>query len=227
MKFNKKNFRNPLYYAEAACFVFLAGIILLPLILKSDFLTKARILPEHLRRGLHELFIGYIPETYGILWSLCFLLILTAFVLEFFWESHAGKKKVFLVTGYFLALLFTLFNLLPIACTDYSETARRISCISQLKGIGLSLNQYAAEHKGYFPPDLETLCLDNISPRCPCNRNYSGSGSNYLYHGKGKKDTDALFIIVEDRPENHPGTFRGILYSDGHAEKIQQSLRRK
>lgn len=227
MKFNKKILRNPLYYAGAALFVFLAGIILFPLILNSDFLTKAGILPDPLRRELHELFIGHIPETYGILWSLCFLLILTALVLEFFWKNHVGKKKVILITGYFFALLFTLFNLLPIPFTDYSEVARRISCISHLKAIGFSLNLYATENNGYYPPGLETLNLDNASIRCPSNRNNSGFGSNYLYHGKGKKNTDSLFIIVEDCPENHPGTFRGILYSDGHVEKFRQSLRRK
>lgn len=224
MKFNKKMFSNPLYYTEAALCIFLVGIILLPVTLSSDLLTKTRILPEHFRRELYEFFIGNIPETYGILWSLCFLLVLTALVMEILLKNHAGKKKVMFITGYFFALIFTLFNLLPVTYTDYSEVARRISCIGRLKAIGFSLNLYAAENNGYYPPDLETLNLDNASILCPSNRNNFGSGSNYFYHGKGKKNTDALFIIVEDRPENHPGTFRGILYSNGMANDIHQPL---
>ncbi|OQA88655.1 MAG: hypothetical protein BWY31_00253 [Lentisphaerae bacterium ADurb.Bin242] len=227
MKFSRTFFRNPCHYAEGAFFVFLTGIILLPMILKSNILDKSRILSENFQRELVELFIGNILETYGVLWSLCFLLILTALVLEFYWEPHTGKKKVLALIGYSLALFFVLFNLFLLSCTDYSEISRRISCISRLKVIGLSLNQYAAENNGYFPPDLETLSLDKASIRCPGGRNDSDCGSNYRYHGKGKKNTDEPFIIVEDRPENHPGTFHGILYSDGQAEKSRRSLRRK
>lgn len=210
-------FHNPLHYAEAALLVFLTGIIFLPMILNSDFLTKTCLLPETFRRELYEFFIGNIPETYGILWFLCFLLILAAFVLEFYWKPHAGMKKKIALTGYSLAILFVLFNLFAVNCNDYSETARRISCIRGLKIIGLSLNQYAMENSGYFPSDLETIDIDKALFRCPSGRKDSVFDTTYFYHGKGKKNTDEAFIIVEDRPKNHPGIFRGILYSNGQA----------
>ena len=48
--------------------------------------------------------------------------------------------------------------------------------------------------------------------------------SDYNYYGKGRKETDAPFVILEDKIDNHRGNYKNFLRSDGwigSARKIE------
>src|SRR6185437_13347302 len=82
-----------------------------------------------------------------------------------------------IVAGLFF--LFLLAIILPHPDTA-SERAKRIKCASNLKQIGVSAIQYANEHGGRFPDDLETLLKDqDLYPavlNCPDTYDSPASG---------------------------------------------------
>ena len=82
------------------------------------------------------------------------------------------------------------------------------------------MKQYAADNGGFLPPDLETLEAKKYLPyedliRCPSRRKADEAFSDYLYFGKDRKLNEPAFLLLCDRPGNHPGTFRANISSDG------------
>ena len=51
-----------------------------------------------------------------------------------------------------IAIIAMLVAILIPAVSKALETARRSSCASNLKTLGVAFNSYAADHKGEFPP---------------------------------------------------------------------------
>ena len=123
------------------------------------------------------------------------------------------------------------------------EKGHRIYCMGQLKQIYIDLSQYANDNNGYYPDDLEKFVescgLYNFSC-CPAavwkrlveegrKRDLEhGRGepflSDYNDYGKGRKSTDAPFVILEDKIDNHRGNYKNFLRSDGwigSARKIE------
>ncbi len=125
---------------------------------------------------------------------------------------------------FFLAAAFLwLFPLPPFGSAR--ESSRRICCASYLKQIYLSLQQYAEDNQGDFPSELETLVKSEYLThpgvyRCPSDWKDKGF-TNYLYSGAGRKLSEKPpFPLLEDLPDNHPGTFRNRLTSDGVIRNI-------
>ena len=133
-------------------------------------------------------------------------------------EKAKGWKKAGIFCGYLCLALWTLFCGMP-GLGQAREKARRISCKSNMKQIGLALVQYAEENAGAYPPDLRTLIetdylTDESIYRCPSRRRPNPEFSDYQYLGKGRQCEDPAFPILHDLPKNHPGKYSNILYSN-------------
>ncbi|MBN2640210.1 MAG: DUF1559 domain-containing protein [Victivallales bacterium] len=123
--------------------------------------------------------------------------------------------------------------LLP-ALNSAREKARRISCSSNLKSMGLALKQYAMDHQDKFPEadgvaGLEVIRKDEylFDPKvyvCPStSQRPAQSGQplkadnvSYVYFGGFMEGADVVNMpLIFDRPGNHKN-YINILFGDGH-----------
>ncbi len=130
-----------------------------------------------------------------------------------------GEKLKIAALFLFLAFLWLMIPLAPNYGTAH-ERGLRIGCESNLRQIYRAMKQYAADNGGFLPPDLETLEAQKYLPyedliRCPSRRKVNEAFSDYLYFGKDRKLNEPAFLLLCDRPGNHPGTFRANISSDG------------
>ncbi len=112
------------------------------------------------------------------------------------------------------------------------EKANQIKCASNLRQIGQSMQLYAQDNGGLFPPNLQTLagtqpigldamvCPSSPDTKPPNTASIgSPSGCSYIYVGAdltSKADPDCI-LALED-PDNHGLTGGNVLFADGHVE---------
>jgi len=128
------------------------------------------------------------------------------------------------------------------------ESARRISCASNLKCIKLALQQYAMDYADNFPPEngaagLEYLrkydyltdyavyaCPSTMTARGKNNQPLTEENIDYVYIGGLNDKSDPNTPILYDKPNNHEffgnigrvdGTINGI-YGKDWLEKIRK-----
>jgi prepilin-type processing-associated H-X9-DG protein len=141
-----------------------------------------------------------------------------------------------IVVGFILAIV--LLGVAGIFLPKYGTArpkARKISCASNLKQIGLALKQYSMDYDDNFPAEngaagLELLRRNNYLTdykiyTCPSASIKSGSGTapltepsvSYVFRG-GLTETDpADSAICWDKPDNHK-KYGNILFVDGHVQ---------
>ncbi len=134
-------------------------------------------------------------------------------------KQLSRKTRLAWCAGYLLFAVLMLGFLLP-QLGAASEKPRRIACYSNLKQIHIALRMYADDYSGWLPPDLETLkegyLTDDVTYYCPTQLKNEKSGRiDYEYYGRGHKITDPPFLLLADRPGNHPFHFRNMMLSDG------------
>ncbi len=143
-------------------------------------------------------------------------------------------------------ILFSLAIILVfpvrIALNNAREKARRISCASNLKAMGLGLEMYSNDYGGYLPnksgaAGFEQLrSLDYITDYkifvCPSDEKaIVGSGCqplteanvSYVYRGGLTKKDSADSAVYWDKPRNHKG-FYNVMFLDGSVEGVPEPI---
>ena len=109
------------------------------------------------------------------------------------------------------------------------EPVKRVVCASNLRQIGQSARQYAIDHGGAFPPDLETLLVNSDfvarSFVCPSSEHAPapppppfvlGSNCSYIYVGTGRHDDGSRgAVLAFELPTNHNADGANVLFADG------------
>lgn len=182
--------------------------------------------------GIVSILFGLLPAIAGLITGIIGLVKINR-------KEVSGKGMAIagIVTssfGLFLPTLILAGMLLP-ALNSAREKARRISCCSNLKQIGLASKQYAMDYNDYFPNkngyagfkqliDNDYLTDLNVytCPSCP-----TVDGTDYIYLGGfmegssdqyGTPDTPLAFDI----PNNHKN-YINILFQDGHVQGFVSS----
>ena len=175
----------------------------------------------------------------NIIISAVILLLLLMFVvwLEIFFEINAPvlyRIPLTLRDTYYGRRLIYLINSRHPAINSLArERARRISCASNLKQIGLGLWMYANDYNGFFPVEsggagFEKLrSLDYITDYkmfvCPSSETIPGRDANpltegnvsYCYQGGLKMSDGAKSVVCWDKPDNHVSRHLFSMYPDG------------
>ncbi|MHC4916193.1 MAG: DUF1559 family PulG-like putative transporter [Planctomycetota bacterium] len=122
-----------------------------------------------------------------------------------------------------LLLVALLIALMVPAVKRTRENARRATCKSNLRQIGLGCHMYADDNGEQFPPDLGSLTpmyIDN--PKvfwCPSCGEYSGGGVSYKYLPGRHAALPGDFVLAYDADSgNHSGDGFNVLYCDAHVE---------
>jgi prepilin-type processing-associated H-X9-DG protein len=122
--------------------------------------------------------------------------------------------------------------------------ARRVVSMTNLRGIGIAMQMYAAEHDEELPPDFavlvegqyvsappepgrESIFTSPAGDRRPGFRDGEMVGEcDYVYAHRGLRLTDirypGSFVVAYERPENYDGKGTVVLFADGHAEWLDR-----
>lgn len=173
--------------------------------------------------GRNEMFGICILISFGLSWIWCFLSHL-------FWRKEDRPTRWGASVLYFvfpIIACWIISAVLPCSSEKRVERNHRIHCQVNMKRIVIALKCYAEDNRDHFPDKLEMLFPDCISEkadfRCPSAKEHHGF-SDYNYYGKGRKSTDPVFLILEDKMENHRGNYKNRTESDGYcisARKIE------
>ena len=120
------------------------------------------------------------------------------------------------------------------------EKARRISCASNLKCIGLAIKQYAMDYKDNFPQGDNAAGLNELIKQeylterivyvCPStNVNKAKEGTDmtdancsYIYMGGFSERDSGDIPLAFDKPGNHSG-YVNVLFKDGHVSGFENN----
>ena len=184
---------------------------------------------------------------FGVMWLICPLCLIA---IEFFVykKKHKDASKFKLSISLFFInflcyLLFSFFIYFAFYLSDAQRMARRISCNSNLKSIGLVLKQYAIDHDGWLPDKsgangLEQFrCNEYLTDYgvylCPSTTTQRGKGNqpltnkivDYIYRA-GLQDPPAdgkdssKIPVIWDKPTNHEN-YGNVLFLDGHVKGFE------
>ncbi len=149
-------------------------------------------------------------------------------------SSDTSLAKALVVQSLVVPAAITGGMMLP-ALNSAREKARRISCASNLKQIGLALKQYSIDHKDTYPlqdgvAGLNVLVKDQYLTdfkvfTCPSSKEIPAVSGfmtedhcSYVYLGGFTENDDPVTPVAFDKVENHAKKFVNVLFLDGHVE---------
>ena len=182
-----------------------------------------------------ELYSLFLPCFIQLGW-LCVIFVVFAIPFALGYRARLGKEASSRPLHLSLLALFMIFfvpSFLP-PLGSAREKPRRISCISNLKQIGMALDAYAKSNNGYFPSGKGVAGMEMLRSQsyisdyklfiCPSTGAASGSDNAplndanclYVYSGAGLSTKDSSDSpILMDKPDNHT-KYGNILFVDGH-----------
>lgn len=160
---------------------------------------------------------NYIP--YGSLFISFALSFIWMFLIFFLWRKKSLVRRWCCSIGFLLFPFLTILimNLIPRKPEpDRLEFERRVHCAQNLHSALIALTYYTQDNNGSFPDSMEIvgpfreLKSHHFSPDTKEPEDFS----DYIYYGKGKKVTDPVFVLLEDKPDNHRGNCKLRLMSN-------------
>ncbi|MBQ8755444.1 MAG: hypothetical protein IJZ19_10465 [Lentisphaeria bacterium] len=152
-----------------------------------------------------------------------FSAIYSSFIWIFLIFFFRRKHKLLCAIGFLLApvIMSIIINLLPHRpCVLRREFNPRAACTANMKQLGYVLAMYALDNNDFYPDNLKMI-LNYYGKktlfRCPETKT-----NGYIYHGKGKKISDPIFVLLEDKIENHRGNFKNLLMSDNDVIRVKK-----
>ncbi len=142
-----------------------------------------------------------------------------------------GYLGIFLML---VAIILAAFGALMSGMEMARGEAEKAACSNNLHQIGIAFHMYAAEHGDRLPEKLSDLYAADTAPlevfACPASDTTLLSGSeidaksDYVYLGAGVNmngvPSPATFALVREKPGHHDDGAVGVLYLDGHVERI-------
>ena len=116
-------------------------------------------------------------------------------------ERHWQRNVMKLLPALAAAAIFSIPMGGGKTAEEYAQSACR-DCLTNYYNICM---KFASRHDGAFPKRL---------PHTPSAAS-KYSSDHFIYHGSGKKVNDELFIMIEDKQNNHIGNYRYALRNDG------------
>ena len=153
-------------------------------------------------------------------------------------KPYSGIAKAFMVMGIIGTVLLIAFLLFPNLNSE-RVGARKITCINNLKQIGLAIRMYSQENKGQYPDKngaegLEMLRAGGYleNPKiftCPSTNRFADRVAkdgeklteeyvDYVYIGGYNENTPPNTAIAYDKPTNNHHKYGNILFADGHVQ---------
>lgn len=137
-------------------------------------------------------------------------------------ETGRGLAITGLVAGYLMIVILpVMLSIMVPTFAMVQQKAIEAKSMANARQIVVSCRQYAGDHDGRYPPDLETLVNEGIITddrilRCPLLKDDTQIG--YHYFGAGMRDTDAADkVILISKAANRIGR-RVVVFNDSTAE---------
>ncbi|MDD4537964.1 MAG: hypothetical protein PHT80_03030 [Lentisphaeria bacterium] len=111
-----------------------------------------------------------------------------------------------------------------------NSTGNNISCMSNLKQVGLAIMMYASDHQDSCPgtlAELEPYVGDKRVLNCPAIRKKRGQSALYLYllppgtKLKDIKEPSRTIAAMDNQAAPHPHL--SILFADGHVQQVERA----